>query len=124
MDAPAYSVDAVGAQHSTDDHTPVITPERVREVLLATWGEQSCQNETHWPETLKRLLAGSEKRCGFKLRVDEACNTIAAACANGAPTDLYSVIWRAFAMLDHEHRTKLVERLKAAVVAAKLEERA
>ena len=100
-----------------------LTPARVKELLLHTWVKQSCQNPEHGPELLKRLLEGNAARYCLKLRVDEACTTIAAACANGAPADLDDdVIWRTFAMLDHEHRSALVRRLKAAVVAAKLDE--
>jgi hypothetical protein len=103
-----------------------LIPARVKELLLRTWGEQACQNPDNWPPTVRELMARSIKQTNgsYRLRVAEACEAIASAFANGCPADADDVVWRAFLMLDQDHRTQLIRRLKADLVVAKLEERA
>jgi hypothetical protein len=104
----------------------MVAETRVRELLLATWGRQACQNPAHWPEVLERLLKDapatpggtSHGRASLKPAVEEAVAALAAAFAAGPPPDPADCVWRAFPKLDRAHCAELAELLMAEAAAA------
>jgi hypothetical protein len=96
----------------------MITPDRVRELLFAAWGRQSCQvHPSDWPEVLHELLKDSNpgpgrlKRASLKPLVDGAIEHLVAAFGGGAPLDPINVVYLAFPRLDLQHRTELAKAL-------------
>jgi|tagenome__1003787_1003787.scaffolds.fasta_scaffold20955641_4 hypothetical protein len=93
---------------------PALTKASVHQLLVQTWGEQSCQNPKNWPDTLQRLLTGNANRYGFKIRVDEACELLQQAFAGELPDDPVAACWRSFPMLTSASCSILADRLIAA----------
>jgi hypothetical protein len=109
-----------------------LTEQRVRELLLRTWGEQACRNPANWPDTLESLLRGRPHdardfdehghlkerarypRSSLLPAVDEATRTLTAAFARGVPDEPATVVWRAFSKLTRDSCARLTERLIAA----------
>lgn len=103
----------------------MITSDRLRELLLAVWGQQSCQNPEHWPDVLARLMkdggSGENQRASFKPRVDEAVARLAEAYRFGIPIDAPELIWRWFPMLGRDQRIELAALLASEDRTAELE---
>jgi hypothetical protein len=93
----------------------MLTPDQVRQELLAIWGRQTCQVQPQdWPQVLARLMrdGGSQHshRGRLKAAVDEAVAALTAAFAGDPPADPADTVWRAFPRLDLRHRTEIARR--------------
>jgi hypothetical protein len=97
----------------------MLTPELVRELLLATWGQQACQHPEYWPEVLTKLLKDGtctnpgNTRASFAPRVDPAVTALTEAYDAGTPADGVDLVWRVFPMLDRPHCAELAGLLAA-----------
>ena len=97
----------------------MLTLERVRELLLATWGRQACQLSEHWPDVLVQLLKNGtctnpgNTRASFAPRVDAAVTALTEAYGAGTPADGVDMVWRFFPMLDPPHCAELAWLLAA-----------
>jgi hypothetical protein len=66
-----------------------MTPERVREPLLATIGRQACQRPEDWPVALKHLMekrgnGGPDSRGSYTPRVEAAVDALVQALRHRA----------------------------------------
>jgi hypothetical protein len=106
-----------------------LTEQICRQLLLQTWGEQSCQNPANWPETLASLLKGRphddrdfDEHGHLKERakyprgslspwVDRATRSLTTAFASNIPDDPTDTCWRAFSKLNRQSCARLADRL-------------
>jgi hypothetical protein len=89
-----------------------VTAERVRELLIQTWGEQACQvNPKEWPDVFARLMKEGKDRGSFKPFVDDAVPVLTKVVNGDAPI-AWDIVWRAFSKLDKEHSATLGHRLE------------
>jgi hypothetical protein len=65
---------------------------------------------------MKDAVGGAHPRTSFKPRVEAAVVTLARAF-EGEPEEPEDVVWRAFPMLDPQHRAALAQRLVEARAA-------
>ena len=94
-----------------------MTPEAVREALLAIWGEQACRKPDDWPKALRGLMkdtgSGDTKRASYKPRLDHAVATLTEAYSTGLPRDGAALVWQVFPMLTRTNCARLAARLEA-----------
>jgi hypothetical protein len=88
--------------------------EKIREILLRTWGEQACQvnNARDWPEALERYMTPNSKRGSFKPYVDAAVVKVGDMLDAGEVITVDDM-WVAFSKFDVAHREKFLAALRA-----------
>ena len=93
--------------------------EKIRELLLRVWGEQSCQTHPQeWPDVLERMMQPTSKRGSYKPYVDGAVIMIGDWLDAGHKITTDDM-WRAFSKFDAEQRENfLAAALKAEARAA------
>jgi hypothetical protein len=101
---------------NTTNSSPTPWADSVRDLLLATWGEQARQRSGEWPDVLGRLmrngvgLSGGMTRGSMKDAVEEAVAACAQAFAGEAlADDPAHTVWRS--KLDVAHCRQLAQRL-------------
>jgi hypothetical protein len=107
----------------------MIPRDRVEELFLQVWGEQSCQvDPAHWdppPQpadapariaVLAALLAPNDgTRTSYRPRVEYAISELVRAFARGVPADAPALIWRLFPHFTRVSCQQLADLLAAEV---------
>jgi hypothetical protein len=99
-----------------------VLSKRVHAHLYATWGDQSCQRPSDWPDVFARFMASakasdlsspsSHGRGSLRPMFNEAVAALTEAFnADVPPADPAEAVWRIFPRLDREHCQQLADLL-------------